>query len=94
MASIPSCPLPLSYGCVIVVPYEDLYYSFILASPRVLIGRQRDWEILGASALQALDFNTSRKAFTRLRDLHLVDLVSEIEAKAMHEGDCLDPALR
>lgn len=60
---------------------------FFLGCARVLIGRKRDWEILGASALQALDFNTCRKAFTRLRDLHLVDLVSEIEAKAVYEAD-------
>ncbi|CAM9228975.1 unnamed protein product, partial [Ascophyllum nodosum] len=46
---------------------------------------QRDWGVLGVSALQALDFEAGRKAFVRLRDLHFMDLLSEIEAKSLYE---------
>ncbi|CAM9409830.1 unnamed protein product [Pylaiella littoralis] len=46
---------------------------------------QRDWRILGTSALQAMEFEVGRKAFVRLRDLRLVDVLSDIEMRTMHE---------
>lgn len=40
---------------------------------------------MGTSALQAMEFEVGRKAFIRLRDLRLVDVLSDIEMRTMHE---------
>ncbi|CAM9369469.1 unnamed protein product [Ectocarpus fasciculatus] len=50
---------------------------------------QRDWRLLGMSALQAMEFEVSRKAFIRLRDLRFVDILSDIELRTMHEATLL-----
>lgn len=41
---------------------------------------------MGTSAVQAMEFDVSRKAFTRLRDLRFVDLLAEIEIRRLHEA--------
>lgn len=41
------------------------------------------------SALQAMEFEVSRKAFIRLRDLRFVDILSDIELRTMHEATLL-----
>lgn len=38
-----------------------------------------DWETLGQEALESLDFQTSAKAFIRIRDIHKLDLIQDIE---------------
>ncbi|CAM9531119.1 unnamed protein product [Ectocarpus sp. 6 AP-2014] len=50
---------------------------------------QRDWRLLGMSALQAMEYDVSRKAFIRLRDLRFVDILSDIELRTMHEATLL-----
>ncbi|CAM9714504.1 unnamed protein product [Scytosiphon promiscuus] len=47
---------------------------------------QRDWRILGISAVQTMEFEIGRKAFIRLRDLSFVDVLAEIEIKALQEA--------
>lgn len=47
---------------------------------------QRDWRILGTSALQAMEFEVGKKAFIRLRDVRFVDVLSEIETRRLHHA--------
>lgn len=38
-----------------------------------------DWETLAHEALEALDIETAKKAFVRIRDLRYLNLISDIE---------------
>lgn len=38
-----------------------------------------DWEALGLEALEALDLVTATKSFIRIRDMHKLDLIHDIE---------------
>ena len=40
-----------------------------------------DWEALGKQALEALDFETARKAYVRLKDLKHLEFVAELEER-------------
>ena len=40
-----------------------------------------DWEALGKQALEALDFDTARKAYVRLKDLKHLEFVAELEER-------------
>ena len=38
-----------------------------------------DWEALAHDALEGLDIDTAKKAFTRVRDLRYLELINNIE---------------
>ena len=38
-----------------------------------------DWETLAHTALEALDVDTAKKAFVRVRDLKYLDVISNME---------------
>ncbi|XP_071492144.1 intraflagellar transport protein 122 homolog [Diadema antillarum] len=42
---------------------------------------EKDWTALAHEALQGLDFDTSKKAFTRVRDLRYLELIHSIEER-------------
>ncbi|NWX88011.1 IF122 protein, partial [Nothoprocta pentlandii] len=43
-----------------------------------------DWRELAMEALEGLEFETARKAFTRVRDLRYLELISSIEERKKH----------
>lgn len=55
-------------------------------NPLHLLNEKRDWLIVGKSALQGMDFDVGRKAFIRLRDTRLVDILSEVEMRYLQEA--------
>ena len=45
---------------------------------------ESDWRALGKQALEALDFDVARRAFTRLKDLKYLELIDDLEQQQLH----------
>ena len=48
---------------------------------------ENDWEILGKHALEALDLDVAKKAFTRLKDLKYLEMIADLEQKKSREDE-------
>uniref|UniRef100_H3DKP0 Intraflagellar transport protein 122 homolog n=1 Tax=Tetraodon nigroviridis TaxID=99883 RepID=H3DKP0_TETNG len=48
---------------------------------------ESDWRDLAIEALEGLDFDTAKKAFTRIRDLRYLELIDHIEERKKHGED-------
>ncbi len=46
-----------------------------------------DWDTLGKQALEALDLNVARKAYTRLKDLRHLELIEDLESRRKRDED-------
>lgn len=56
---------------------------------------QAEWRVLGSTALQAMDFDVSRKAYVRLKDVEFLHVVAEFQMRALQEpGWSKDPQVR
>jgi hypothetical protein len=63
-----------------VLLYTCAYFIFRDAYRIACLGvTDSDWETLAHEALEGLDFDTAKKAFTRIKDLRYLQLIHNIE---------------
>ena len=48
---------------------------------------ETDWETLGKQALETLDLEVARKAYTRLKDLRHLELITDLEQRKNRDED-------
>ena len=48
---------------------------------------ENDWETLGKQALETLDLEVARKAYTRLKDLRHLELITDLEQRKNRDED-------
>ena len=48
---------------------------------------ENDWEILGKHALEALDLNIAKKAYTRLKDLKYLEMIADLEQRKTRDEE-------
>eukprot|EP00903_Cladosiphon_okamuranus_P013353 g12445.t1 len=81
--SLSTVDVPLTKTVYRHIEARDFHQAYAVACLGVT---QRDWRILGTSAVQAMEFEVGRKAFTRLRDLRFIDVLSDIEIATQQEA--------
>ena len=79
--SMTTIEVPLSSPMYQYLDQNNLQYAYEVACLGVTEG---DWRALGKQALEALDFDVARRAFTRLKDLRYLELVNDLEEKQKH----------
>ena len=48
---------------------------------------ENDWETLGKQALESLDLEVAKKAYTRLKDLRHLELITDLEQRKNRDED-------
>ena len=63
---------------------NDLKMAYTIACLGVT---ENDWETLGKQALETLDLEVARKAYTRLKDLRHLELITDLEQRKNRDED-------
>jgi intraflagellar transport protein 122 len=82
--SMTTIEVPLSSPLFQYLDNNDLKMAYTTASLGVT---ENDWETLGKQALEALDLDVAKNAYTRLKDLRHLELVADLEQRRKRDDD-------